>query len=834
MPLFLAAICGDMIKAFIVFHVPAGEYRLAALAAKTDGAPGLLYLPSYLDIRVNSPLLDIQFSQALVDIHGSVTCKETCGRSVAVSLIRPGSGSKKEIKTVTLTDASNSFIFPKVFPGKYRLEVKHESSLGISEEDNWCWEQSAIDVDVGIEGKTGIAFVQKGYWINIISTHDVDAYLKQPDHAIVHLPIKKGSQRICVENPGLHELEFVNSCIFFGSSSVNFDALSASPVYLTGKKYLLRGEVRVESITHNDVPPSIVVDVLNRENAIVGMIEAKLTSNGDGETDVAVYEYSTWSNLGDELIFIPRDSGYEDNEEKKFLLYPRESSVSVTTDACQAAIPPFIGRLGLYVEGSVSPALSGVNIRIIAGGASSNALLQKGELALETKTGADGFFIGGPLYDDTSYTVEASKPGYYLKEVGPNSFSCQKLSQISVHIYSAEESKDLFPSVLLSLSGDDGYRNNTVTGPGGNFLFDNLFPGSFYLRPLLKEYSFSPAAQAIELGSGESKEIIFHATRVAYSAMGIVTLLSGQPKEGVVVEARSESKGYYEETTTDSSGKYRLRGLLPYTTYAVKVVAKEDLGSVRIERASPESVAVEVLSEDIQGLDFVVFEQPDITILSGHVEGVGLDELQPHLSVEIKSSSDPTKIESAFPLPLSYFFEVRDLPKGKHLVQLKSAFPSSIHKFESEVMEVDLEKQPQVHVGPLRFKVEEHPHKQELTPAPVFPLIVGVFVIVLFISMPRLKDLYQPTVGMMTPLGSTPASVNFKKEVRKPCQYCIDCKLNNKLSYHRNIVWTLDDEWENVITFAAWSENPRPTSTFRSLRLMESNASTCPLDGLLE
>ena len=76
--------------------------------------------------------------------------------------------------------------------------------------------------------------------------------------------------------------------------------------------------------------------------------------------------------------------------------------------------------------------------------------------------------------------------------------------------------------------------------------------------------------------------------------MGRVTLLSGQPKEGVPMEARSESKGFYEETVTDSSGNYRLRGLLPDTTYMVKVVEKGDLKSIRIERASPESVAVKV------------------------------------------------------------------------------------------------------------------------------------------------------------------------------------------------------------------------------------------------
>lgn len=75
--------------------------------------------------------------------------------------------------------------------------------------------------------------------------------------------------------------------------------------------------------------------------------------------------------------------------------------------------------------------------------------------------------------------------------------------------------------------------------------------------------------------------------------MGVITLLSGQPKEGVSVEARSES-GYYEETVTDSSGSYRLRGLLPDTTYVIKVVKKDGFGNNKFERASPESINIKV------------------------------------------------------------------------------------------------------------------------------------------------------------------------------------------------------------------------------------------------
>lgn len=743
------------------FEVPSGEYRVSAFPAKTDSISGLLFMPPYVDLVVDSPVLNVEFSQAQVNIYGTVLCKDKCGSSVSVSLLRSSNKNEAERVTVRLNDASNEFMFSNISPGNYILEVKNEPLSSSFDDDNWCWERNTIDVDLGSEDKKGIVFVQKGYWVDIISTHKANAYMHQPDGSIMNLLIEKGSQRICVESTGVHELHFTNSCVFFGSSVMKFDTTNPLPIYLKGEKYLLEGKIHVDVSSDNSayqLPGSITLHTFTHDGVVLDVDPAPLTSTGNEITTSALYGFSVWANLGDKLTFVPRDS--RDGEMKKLLFYPREHHVSVTTDGCQATIPVFSGRLGLYIEGSVSPPTSGVDIKIVAVGESSNAPLQKGEVAFETTTGRDGFFYAGPLYDDANYSIEALKPGYHLKQTGPTSFNCEKLSQIAVHLHAGEGSSEPFPSVLLSLSGEDGYRNNSVAGAGGFFQFDSLFPGSFYLRPLLKEYSFSPAAQAIELGSGESKVVVFQATRVAYSAMGVVVLLAGQPKEGVSIEARSDSKGYYEETRTDSSGSYRLRGLIPGTRYSIKVAAKDEWGSTRIERASPEWVSVVVGSEDIKRVDFVVFEEAEMSILSGHVEGAGLKDIESHLVVEVKSAVEPFKVESVLPLPLSRFFQIRHLAKAKHLVQLRYNSLTSQERFVSETIEVDLEKNPQVDVGPLRFKVEANPHKQDLTPAPVFPLIVGVSIIALFISMPRLKDLYQSSAAA--------SATTLRKEMKKP------------------------------------------------------------------
>ncbi|KAL0848642.1 hypothetical protein Bca101_021889 [Brassica carinata] len=741
------------------FEVPPGEYRLSAFAATPKSAPELLFLPGYMDVSVKSPMLNIEFSQARVNVHGSVMCKEKCGPSVSVALV--GAAGVHVKKTVSLTDESSQFHFSDILPGKYRVEVKSISPEAISEEDTWCWDRSSIDVNVGTEDIKGIEFVQKGYWINIVSTHEVDAKIVHPTGSPTNLKIKKGPQKICVESPGAHELHLSDSCISFASNSIKIDVSNPQPIHLRAEKYLIKGLINVESSSteiESELPESFIVDMQDEEGRVINSISAKLASDGRG-----VYEYYTWANLGEKISFVPRDS--RGNAEKKMLFYPKELRAVVSNDGCQAAVSPFTGRPGLYIQGSVSPPLPGVNIKVSAAKDSLISSLKKGEVAVETSTSPDGSFVAGPLYDDIPYDTDASKSGYHIKRLGPYSFSCQKLGQISVRVSSKDNAETSVPPLLLSLSGDHGYRNNSISGAGGLFVFDSLFPGNFYLRPLLKEYSFKPSTLAIELGSGESTEAIFEATRVAYSAMGRVALLSGQPQEGVAVEARSDSKGYYEETTSDIDGNYRLRGLHPGATYVIKVSKRNGSGKNNIERASPESVSLQIGYEDIHGIDFLVFEKPETTILTCHVEGKQSEEVNTNLLVEIKSASDVSKIENVFPLPLSNFFQVKGLSRGKHLVQLKSNRPLGSHKVVSEIIEVDLETNAQIHVGPLRYSIVADHQSQEVTPAAILPLVIGVAAIALFISIPRLKDIYQSAIGISAPGFS--ASSSTKREPRK-------------------------------------------------------------------
>lgn len=59
-----------------------------------------------------------------------------------------------------------------------------------SDKDDWCWDQSTLNIDVGTDDVRDIVFVQKGYWIELVSTHDTKAYIQQPDSSRLDLLIK--------------------------------------------------------------------------------------------------------------------------------------------------------------------------------------------------------------------------------------------------------------------------------------------------------------------------------------------------------------------------------------------------------------------------------------------------------------------------------------------------------------------------------------------------------------------------------------------------------------------------------------------------------------------
>lgn len=93
---------------------------------------------------------------------------------------------------------------------------------------------------------------------------------------------------------------------------------------------------------------------------------------------------------------------------KTILTFESVYQVHVATDGHQQNIPVFYGRPGIYVRGSVVPALAGVSITLVSEKNSQAGGLKAGEVAMSTVTGSDGKYVAGPLYDDTTYASQAA------------------------------------------------------------------------------------------------------------------------------------------------------------------------------------------------------------------------------------------------------------------------------------------------------------------------------------------------------------------------------------------------------------------------------------------
>jgi len=55
---------------------------------------------------------------------------------------------------------------------------------------------------------------------------------------------------------------------------------------------------------------------------------------------------------------------------------------------------------------------------------------------------------------------------------------------------------------LLSLSGEKSYRSNLQTDVNGKISFQFLSPGAYFLKPMMKEYSFEPNSKIIYIEEG--------------------------------------------------------------------------------------------------------------------------------------------------------------------------------------------------------------------------------------------------------------------------------------------------------------------------------------------
>ncbi|CAI2735302.1 unnamed protein product [Schistosoma spindalis] len=286
------------------------------------------------------------------------------------------------------------------------------------------------------------------------------------------------------------------------------------------------------------------------------------------------------------------------------------------------------------------------------------------------------------------YQILLSKAGYRFDIINKTDVKHQltgfdwyvkstRLSLVEVFVYNypiSEDSRQPLSAVLISIIGE-GHRANHLTTDEGVVRFVGLSPGQYYVRPMMKEYSFtvkspdqSESGQAIpvHVEEGKSSVIILSALRIAFSASGVVTSLAGIPESGVLVEAswlpgtqntvhndllhlKSNSdltcQLRYdqiniiprEQSVTDSNGNFRIRGLMPGCVYRISVhtnpnilpnlildqVTRESskLSSRNdVEHAVPDHINLQMLTTDTNGLHFYIIRHLCTSLITVNVQ----------------------------------------------------------------------------------------------------------------------------------------------------------------------------------------------------------------------
>lgn len=107
----------------------------------------------------------------------------------------------------------------------------------------------------------------------------------------------------------------------------------------------------------------------------------------------------------------------------------------------------------------------------------------------------------------SNFRIVAEKESYILTGPDENGIiKSHKLAEINVKVVDNATGEPL-QGVLLSLTGGEKYRKNSMTGEAGSLSFYSLSPGEYFLRPMMKEYKFNPSSQIIEIKEGVTKFI---------------------------------------------------------------------------------------------------------------------------------------------------------------------------------------------------------------------------------------------------------------------------------------------------------------------------------------
>lgn len=660
-----------------------GTYKLEPMALESEVAAGLKFVPASHEIVVKQEALSgFSFSQFRASIRGKIMVIGTAS-NVPVRLTSVSQPTRLVQPVEAIAGADGTFEFSQLLPGKYRLSVL---------QDDWCWKSKTIDVELVDSDQSDLVFEQTGFAFAISSSHEVDlTFTVDGEGSDELLTVKAGVSKHCLPRAG-HYVFTPKSCHVFDAPSVEWN--SDKPML-----------VHLKSVSHR-------VGVIVRSDHEVADLSVTATSSNGGTTPLVLESVEKPSENEYQHQFVFNAPSGETLQvvatAESLLFFPSTLSLTVGRE-CDDKAGTIIAQRGLYVSGSVRPAISDVEVTISGGRLSQPVTVE---------TDSNGQYVYGPVNLDghpildlaATFTVEAKKRGYIVRPAKAfGDFIAEKLAEISVLVVDSATGQPL-PSVLVAAAGGVGYRQNSQTGPDGRVTLSSLNPGEYFIKPVLKEYRFDPSSKLIEIEDGATVELQIKGERVAFSCFGSVTALNGEPEGSVSVEAvgtgPSHCAEYQEDATSEANGQFRIRGLLPGCEYTVRMKTGNGFNK-NVERTLPLSTNVKVDNSDVSGLRFSVIKavnQADVVVT--------LDVLEPEhlrtIKLNLFREDQPGVVLQSLKLDNSPLVVLPVLPMDgrKYFIQLESNLGR--HHFDYQMPELSFTANTSVQHLSMRF----HPRRK--------------------------------------------------------------------------------------------------------------------------
>jgi len=536
------------------------------------------------------------------------------------------------------------FAFDDVTAGTYTVKVSRTG---------WCWQRDSVTVRVGQEDSSSITMVQSGFEKTVMSASAGSISIKHESGSTHVLKIASAQKTVCLPKSGAFALE-PQQCQTLATTQ--FTTASAEALDLAPSKQAVLIKITGAS-------GDLSVDIL------VGGTKSTLQARLDGGSAVATY----WGAVGEELDITPRCS------DASVIFQPTSNKMRVSsTVVCPAAAVTFTSKKGQTLSGKVVPAMEGVVVI---------AEEEGGAEAGRAVTREDGTYAIGPL-DDKKYQLRASKNNFQFQKEGSD-FRSVRMGEVKLE--AVDESGNTLAGVMLSMSGEGGFRHNNKTGDDGSYTFSNMVSGDYFVRPMLKEFQFSPASQSLVIQQGTNPTVGVKAKRVAFSAFGSVTLLDGNPEKNCVMQALAlDGSGSVEEGTSDFEGTFCIRGLKAGVRYAISV--KLGVDAPRHERGTPSAAEITMTNGDYQkgDLSFMAFRKLKTLDLVGTVETGDMAHLH-SVTVELMSGSNSDVVLQTMPLNVANYFEFPALSRGDYIVRATSSLDTRAYKISSATVKVKLE-----------------------------------------------------------------------------------------------------------------------------------------------